>query len=248
MDDVTVLSPHRDDAVFSLYICLSRWRKSPLRITILNFFTQSAYAPYAPPNSCNSISSLRAREDRYAINAIDPRIRIKSAKLMDAPLRLNIAAARVCDPELRTYGDSHDLQTISMFMQANIARGLAIAPLALGNHVDHLLVHNAAVRSLPGKNLAFYEDLPYATWVTEEDLRSRIMRSEESTRVRLQGVVLRAPHATWRKREVGVHYRSQITPREAVDIADYSARYGGGERIWIPLYSKRWRLLVNGDA
>lgn len=248
MDELTVLSPHRDDALFSLYICLSQWRKRSIRITVLNFFTETAYAPHALPNSHNSISSLRAREDRYAVNAIDARIRIKSAKLVDAPLRLNIAAGQVCDPEIRAYHDSHDLQTLSMLMHASIARGLAIAPLALGNHVDHLLVHRAAARSLPGKNLAFYEDLPYATWTTDEELRSRVIRSEERTRVRLQGVVVRAPHAAWNKREVGVHYQSQITPQEAAQIAGYSARYGGGERIWIPRHSKRWRSLVNGDA
>jgi hypothetical protein len=64
----------------------------------------------------------------------------------------------------------------------------------------------------------------------------------------LKAAVLRAPHAAWRKREVGAHYQSQITPREAAQIAGYSSKYGGGERIWIPQYSKRWQSLVNDNT
>jgi LmbE family N-acetylglucosaminyl deacetylase len=248
MDELTLLSPHRDDAAFSLSICLLQWRRVPVRLTILNFFTESAYAPHAVPVSGSSISTVRAREDRHAVRAIDPRIRVESAGLIDAPLRLGIEAGRVCDPKARAYDNSHDLRTVRAVIRGHVVRGLAIAPLGLGNHVDHLLVHQAATDVIPGKRLAFYEDLPYATWTPDRELIERVSECETRTRVRLKPAILRAPHAAWRKRGVAVRYKSQIIPCEAAQIASYSAIYGGGERIWIPRYSIRWRSLVNSHA
>jgi LmbE family N-acetylglucosaminyl deacetylase len=248
MDELTVLSPHRDDAVFSLYICLSRWRSAPVRVTVLNFFTESGYAPRAFPLSRASVPALRAREDRHALRAIDGRIRIKSAGLVDAPLRLGIEARHVCSPEARAYDDSGDAASLRAVIRAQYIRGLALAPLGLGNHVDHLLVNKAATQTLPGCSLAFYEDLPYATWTSEAELKRRVRACEETTMVRLKSAIVRGEHAAWRKREIGVHYGSQITPREAAEIARFALRYRGGERIWIPKHSTRWRVLVNSHA
>jgi LmbE family N-acetylglucosaminyl deacetylase len=248
MDDLTVLSPHRDDAVFSLYTCLSRWQKAPVRVTVLNFFTQSAYAPRALPFTWSSVSALRAREDLRALHAIDGRIRIASAGLTDAPLRFGIEASKVCSPETRSYDDSSDLRTLRTVIRAHFAAGVAIAPLGLGNHVDHLLVSKAATQVLPAHRLAFYEDLPYATWTSEADLKRRVSEREQELCVRLKPVIIRAEHATWRKRAAGVRYQSQITPSEAAAIARFGAKYGGGERIWIPRYSTRWISLADNYA
>lgn len=248
MDELTLLSPHRDDAAFSLSICLSQWRRTPVRLTILNFFTQSAYAPHALLFSSSSISAIRAREDRQALRAIDARIRIESAGLIDAPLRLGIEAHRVCDLKPGASDDSPDLRTVRAAIRGHAVRGLAIAPLGLGNHVDHLLVSRAATDVIPGKRLAFYEDLPYATWTPDRELINRVSECETRTRVVLKSAILRIPHGLWRKREVGFHYSSQIAPGDAADIARYSARYGGGERIWIPRYSSRWTSLLNCHA
>lgn len=248
MDELTLLSPHRDDAAFSLYVCLSRWRKAPVRLTVLNFFTESAYAPRALPISRDCVSAARAREDRHAVRAIDPRIQIKSAGLLDAPLRLGIEAGAVCRPEVRAYDDSLDLGTLRRVIRARIITGLVIAPLGLGNHVDHVLVNKAASETLPGKRLAYYEDLPYASWTSQTELMQRVSECERRTRIGLKPIIVRAEHAVWRKREVGAHYQSQITPTEAAQIARYAARYGGGERIWIPGHSMRWKALVTRHA
>ncbi len=57
MRKLTVLSPHRDDAAFSLFICLAKWSMFPsLKVKVLNFFTESAYAPYSSASDAISVS------------------------------------------------------------------------------------------------------------------------------------------------------------------------------------------------
>src|ERR1700761_6725222 len=129
MRAVTVLSPHRDDAAFSLYVCLSRWVGASYRVTVLNFFTESAYGPRAIPTSASSISEIRRREDRRALASVNPRIRIESAGLLDAPLRLGIGAGEVCSAEPSPHDYSNNLQTVSSILRAYMRTSLVLVPL-----------------------------------------------------------------------------------------------------------------------
>jgi len=242
---LTVLSPHRDDAAFSLCLALSRWSKLDVPITVVNFFTISSYAPQSSVTAISEVSSLREREDRLALSSINSQIRIEALGLLDAPIRLNISAASISAPENAQLQPAGEIESLTRRMQAPAYR-LVLAPLALGNHVDHQAIHSAAVRACSGQRLGFYEDLPYATWTSAEDLAVRIASTEDATHVSLKPVVIGiSSDAVSKKWRVVSRYQSQINRQEAKSIARYAGRYGGGERIWIPQHGKLWRTLLS---
>ncbi|HEX7359953.1 MAG TPA: PIG-L family deacetylase [Bryobacteraceae bacterium] len=221
-----MLSPHRDDAAFSLCLSMSRWACLGMRVRVVNFFTQSAYAPRAAVQEAAAISLLRESEDRAALFAVDLRIETKSFRFLDAPLRLSISAKEVFSRPPDHSVEDRLIAAISGFVRNN----LILSPLGLGDHVDHLAVRSAAVSACRRLgNLGFYEDLPYAIWTTEKALNNRVEESGAS----LRPIVIPAEKPFWAKRRIVARYRSQITPQEADLIARFASRYGG-ERIWIP--------------
>src|SRR5690349_15351519 len=170
MLELTILSPHRDDAAFSLSIALSRWSTLPVQLTVVNFFTVTQYAPHAFSTHISSTSALRTREDRSALRSIDRRIRIESLELLDAPLRFGIHPDAICRPQTAALQNPTEIAALANRIGRYFTRGLVVAPLALGDHVDHLAVYRAALASSTDHKLAFYEDLPYATWTSKRSL------------------------------------------------------------------------------
>lgn len=244
MTRITVLSPHRDDAAFSLSLSLLRWRELGMKITVLNFFTVSAYAPRIPDNDPDQVSLVRKAEDHRVLSQIDRRIRVRDCNLLDAPIRLGIRPDAICNPETQAFAKSI-VPEVAAYIRSQEPHGAVIAPLGLGGHVDHLAVHEAATTKMWRKHrLAFYEDLPYATWTADEILRDRVLETETKLHTRLKPAIIRRPRAVFRKRSLIAGYRSQIAPEEAWSIARFSLRYGGGERLWVPNHSKLWALLT----
>jgi LmbE family N-acetylglucosaminyl deacetylase len=240
MQEITVLSPHRDDAAFSLCIALRRWAAMGVKLTVINFFTVSAYGPWSSSTDAPTISNIRLREDRRAIALISPLIRVLDAGLCDAPLRFGVHAAEVCRRETISLLKKGEIREIGCFIQRWARSGLLIAPLSLGDHVDHIAVREAAMESADAHQLAYFEDLPYATWTSEETLTARVHEAEQRTRMILRPSIIRGEFASSMKRRRISRYQSQISPEEGAVIARFSARYGDGERIWIPQHARNW--------
>ncbi len=241
---LTVLSPHRDDAAFSLCLALSRWSERNVEITVVNFFTASSYAPHSAATGSSAISLVREREDRDALASIHPAIRIDSFGLLDAPLRLGISAAAICAPDNINLQPEAEISALALLIRPYLAQGLVFAPLALGSHIDHNAVRRAATSLSQTERLGFYEDLPYATWISDDELKARVEDIERATGLTLEPTVITANEAVESKSSVVSRYASQITAAEAEAIAGYSLRYGGGERIWTPKAGKLWRFLI----
>jgi LmbE family N-acetylglucosaminyl deacetylase len=235
MCHVTVLSPHPDDAVFSLGLSLAAWSERGIKVRVINFFTVSGFAPRCGSKDTGVISAVREREDRKALGSISANIEIKSLGLLDAPLRLGLPVGSVFTLEVEM-GEVRALQ--------QRMAGPVIAPLGLGNHIDHLTVRAAAIRQ-EHKNLAFYEDLPYAAWSSDAAVRQCVREVEEMARARLRPVILRRAHAIATKRRIVARYRSQIDREDAELIARFAANYGGGERIWIPTPASRQMAILS---
>ncbi len=240
---LTILSPHRDDAVFSLFICLAKWSMFPsLNVKVLNFFTESAYAPYSSASDASSVSGIRKREDSRVLASISRSIQVIDRDFLDAPLRLGIPSDVVCNSETRAMIGESLIEQLTK----NLSQGgaeLAMSPLGLGNHVDHIAVRLAAVRAIGPGNLGFYEDLPYATWTPKNVLQEQILEAQEATRTKLKPVVIHDRRLARLKRRAVAQYHSQIDWQGASIIASWSKRHGSGERIWIPRGSARWTAL-----
>lgn len=245
MLELTILSPHRDDAAFSLCLALSQWSNLPVKLAVVNFFTISEYAPHALSTRKASISALRTREDYAVLRSINSEIRVEALDLLDAPLRFGISPDAVTRPETAALQSASEIEALAGRVRKCFTRGLVLAPLGLGDHVDHLAVNSAAVASSANHRLGFYEDLPYAIWTSEQALCEKVRKVELSTKVNLKSAVIRShSFAVARKRHLIDKYQSQIRPEEARAIANYASNYDGGERIWIPKYGAPWKLLI----
>jgi LmbE family N-acetylglucosaminyl deacetylase len=243
MEPITVLSPHRDDAGFSLGLALSAWSAASVELRVLNFFTQSAYSPHSSAETVGGVSAIREEEDQRALAFIHPRIEVISLDLLDAPLRLHIPFSQITQPESAEKISLAELEQLSRNIKQHCAGSLLVAPLSLGNHVDHVAVHYAAIQSCLPERLAFYEDLPYATWTSPEDLQSRIAFVGDKTGIPLEPLVVQMPDGVTRKRQIASFYRSQITAEEAHAIAQFSQSYGSGERLWLPIRGEAWNVI-----
>ncbi len=249
MSELTIVSPHRDDVPFSLFLSLSRWRSLPLKVNVVTVFTVSVYAPLAGALAGDfeeirsAVTSLRKREDRRVFHLIDKRITVETLGFLDAPLRLGISTDCVCRPENASIETRPEVEMLSRRFRNYFRRGLVLAPLALGDHVDHLTVRAAAIQSSVRQKLGFYEDLPYAAWVSETSLRAAVSYAERSTGVPLKSAVVRQKRYVSLKRRIAGQYQSQISRDDAIAIARFAANYGGGERIWIPKHGRAWKSL-----
>lgn len=191
----------------------------------------------------NAISSLRKKEDRVVLRHVSARIKIKDLDLLDAPLRFKVSATSVCDMKLLSPNES-EIEHLSVELRKYFVSSLVLAPLALGGHVDHRTVSAVAVRTVAPSRLAFYEDLPYATWTPESMLLNRVTSTQRETGISLKPYVVRIPKLVAVKRRSISRYSSQITNEEAAGISRFALRYGGGERIWIPKQRRIWQLLI----
>jgi hypothetical protein len=250
MSELTIVSPHRDDVPFSLYLSLSRWRSLQLKLNVATVFTISAYAPRATPLTSKSgdvtsiITSIRKREDRRVFGLIDKRIKQEDLRFLDAPLRLDISPDVVCKPHGPPVEGHPEVEILRRHFRKYFLGGLVLAPLALGDHVDHLTVRAAAIKTSVPHKLGFYEDLPYASWVSESSLREVVSYVEQNTGKPLKSFLVRRKGHIFGKRGIACRYQSQISRSEAGVIARYAVKYGCGERIWIPKYCSAWRFLT----
>ena len=242
--EITFLSPHRDDAVFSAFLSLSRWSRIDIRLRVINFFTISSYAPQISSVDTGTVSFIRAREDREALLRTGPCIHVIDCNLLDAPIRLKISAQAISKPETRSLLTDEQIEIVARHIRPFARDSLFLVPLALGDHVDHAAVRAAALRCIAPHRIACYEDLPYATWTPKDALEAHVADVECAARSRLKPIIVRSQHAVWRKRRAAAIYQSQITPGEAAGIARWAAEYGGGERIWAPAHGHAWRAVL----
>jgi LmbE family N-acetylglucosaminyl deacetylase len=251
MSELTIVSPHPDDVPFSLCLSLSLWRSLPLKLNVITVFTVSIYAPRASALAADfehrrpTITSLRKQEDRRVFYMIDEGITLEALDLLDAPIRLGISVDCVRKPQSHPIEDRPEVEILSRHFRKYFLRGFVLAPLALGDHVDHLAVRAAAIKGSVRQRLGFYEDLPYAMEVSETSLQNAVSYAERKTGVPLKSAIIRQPRYVYRKRSIIRRYQSQISRDDATAIARFALKYGGGERIWIPKHGCAWRSLIS---
>jgi LmbE family N-acetylglucosaminyl deacetylase len=238
---IVVLSPHRDDAAFSLSLSISHWLAVGHTVTILNVFTRSEYAPYSDAETrpkrerLDYVSALRRREDEAFLAALGSGAKMVDLDVVDAPIRLKCDASIVCDMDVRA--DDPAIPQVQAGM-AKLLHGADVAlalPLGLGHHVDHRTARDAALEASTTVPCAFYEELPYAM---RDGVRVDLSRFREDASTRLHEdlfpVQCHGTHtrpAEW-KRRLATGYASQIDAGMAEAIANFSHRYHGAERMW----------------
>ena len=234
---IVIVSPHRDDAALSLGLGVRAWLAAGHAVEVVNCFTRSDYAPFSDAESLHEndrmtyVTAVRGREDqawKHTYKALANRLTITDLNLKDAPRRLRVTADEVCTINI----DPADKA------MPKIARALGamkmdalILPLAIGEHVDHRIARNAAL-SVAGDvgAFAFYEDLPYSARESAAD--DIPARAAELHAEMAEVIVGATADAFASKRKMAQCYDSQIDVAVCEQVAGFSERYGGGERIW----------------
>ncbi len=249
---IVVLSPHRDDAAFSLGLSMESWLSAGHTVHVLNCFTQSAYAPFSdadslhPNDRISFVSATRKREDTAWNKLLGGKLHITDLDLLDAPLRLACPVDEVLTLPIRA-GDRAVSRVAGAV--AKLARNefAILLPLALGGHIDHRVTRLAGLEALAGslRAVTFYEDLPYAA---RPNVAEGIPAAAEETGFSLQPSFATAAYDSTatddlsrqlaRKQRMAECYDTQIDSDEARLIASFCKRYGGRERLWA---NEAWR-------
>jgi LmbE family N-acetylglucosaminyl deacetylase len=226
--EIVVLSPHRDDAALSLGATLDGMAGRGLRITVVNCFSISNWAPNlaGAEGSADLVNRVRRQEDQEFIQALGRGARMLDLELLDAPLRRPDRA--ILEPP--SEADAADVGLLARRLGETLHAALVLAPLGLGGHVDHLVTRAAALVAGAGR-LAFYEDLPYVLFASDAEVAAEVEKVTAALGEPLQPWYL--PHleplAAW-KRGVSC-YRSQLTAGQVDAMVD-ALRLRRRERLW----------------
>ena len=186
---------------------------------------------------------MRLREDEHFLRRITEtlpkglksNLHMVDLNLKDAPIRLRIPLEELSDTAVNPADSAIEKIRKALAKQSESgAMEALVLPAALGKHVDHLTVREAALPLATGIPSAFYEDLPYATTQPSAatDLES-LRESAEQRQEPLSPVLYQIESGVERKRRIILGYASQIDDEAGTLISDFATRYNGGERLWV---------------
>lgn len=241
------ISPHRDDACFSLAasICLLGGGH------LINIFTKSAYvshpslATQTPPLSADTVTALRNKEDEFFSETMN--LERHELGLPEATLRglsWNLTGGQINWEEEASEQATIVFNKLAPLLEQLISRnGTSSAtlyfPMAIGGHRDHMAVLMAGkiIRSTSwGQRLhwLFYEDLPYASWPDqrEEGIR-RFQSIIERESITKRHLLLTPEQLDAKMKLVNIYASQHYTPPPRSELACHDSwRLGPHEALW----------------
>ncbi len=167
-----ILSPHLDDAVLSCGGLMSMMRHG-VHTEVWTVFSSGAWrGPYSPSalwlHGVTGIASpirlyrLRRSEDRRANRSLGAGWRHLS--LLDAPYRKDERGNFLYPSSLSVNphpDDGATIDTIATILRRSLRPDdTLLSPVAIGGHVDHVIVRQAAERAV-AERVCYYPDFPY---------------------------------------------------------------------------------------
>jgi LmbE family N-acetylglucosaminyl deacetylase len=224
---LTIISPHPDDAAFSVGGLLTRLPEAD--VLLITCFSSSC-------TSDRNDAPVTTRERKLEDDAYSKFIGANLVRLglPDSGLRSNRGR--------ETLSEGHEMQLRSELKDQlgtvikDPANMILFFPLAIGEHPDHIHCRDIALGYFSAQKLVFYEDLPYGQFAGGPAIVNSIVR-QCYPHLRDLPVPL-SPEQMKRKMEGLDLYKSQLHPKWRSDIALYASassalpgRYG--ERYWI---------------
>lgn len=223
---IEILSPHIDDAAFSLACFILQKSDESVPIEITTCFSISDYlANGNGSNLLEEVVRIRKAEDRDFSRQLKPSVKFNYLDLDDAPLR----GYQKCGFQDRfSEADQRQITSLQAYLKSKDSP--IIVPLGLGNHVDHIICQHAA-ETVQNRIFAFYEDLPYAGRIPEAEILERVEYIQNSSRLRLTPFIVGASYIH-RKEQLCSLYPSQLKDWYLEKILHQLNRLQG-ERLWV---------------
>jgi LmbE family N-acetylglucosaminyl deacetylase len=223
---VYILSPHIDDAAFGLGLTISKCAENNASVTIINCFTVTKWTGIPVINKdVESVSLLRKNEDAAFYNNIG-NINIINLELLDAPLRNSY----IFQNQPFQQNELELIEDLKKLLEQHVD-GLLFCPLAIGNHIDHTICREALMKLYNKLNVIFFEDLPYAQRMGEDQIRRHIHALEEQSGVQLSNYTVGLNNSIINKEQAIRVYKSQLSDEIVSEIISHLNAVGG-ERIW----------------
>lgn len=188
MSTALVLSPHLDDAAFSLGPLLAQYSKNT-QFVIATAFTKSVLLPTGFALACQLDKGLSANEDYMAIRRSEDatwadclNVKIVYGEFLEAPHRGYHSAKELFGSVLPEQDIRNNLRHWITELIKTYEPHALFCPLGIGHHVDHILIRETVAQlDLPNSpngpdapdapdtplkpNLPvyFFKDLPYAS-------------------------------------------------------------------------------------
>lgn len=224
---VYILSPHIDDAAFGLTLTISKLINNKIPVTIINCFTVTRWTGVFVSRDIEVVSRLRKEEDAEYNRLFHSQIKIINLDLLDAPLRNGY----IFQNQPFQQNELDLIEELGGLLEQHIVGGTLLCPLAIGNHIDHAICREAVVKLYKKLNVIFFEDLPYAQRIGEDQLRRHIHNLEEQLGVRLVNYTSGLENATIDKDKAIRVYKSQLNEEICLEIVGHM-NVLSGERLW----------------
>lgn len=228
------ISPHSDDVAFSLGCALLEGRFGPgIIVTVFSITNCTIYDQY---DDIGYVSGLRKKEDESFF--ITAKVQLEKIYLdrLDVPLRLGICDEHVFDTVPAVNDDKEMEYLYTEISSMHKPAGILFAPLGLGGHLDHVLVHKVACNfAREGWSTAFYEDLPYADRMEPENIERIVKDTQIKIGRPLKAFDIKSCSGANRKGQAIRVYRSQIDQPMVEEIINYGMRFDANlfvERVW----------------
>jgi LmbE family N-acetylglucosaminyl deacetylase len=228
---LAVVSPHFDDACFSLGAALLAWTRDQHDVDILDCFTVSNFLP--GESDCNpaAVTHQRRLEEAFFVQQLGGSSRYFDLGETDAPLRLSCPLNDVFG---RTAADDpEELARLRSALNIIASHHVLAIPLAAGRHIDHELAKSAAIDLVQDHAVAFYEDLPYSAQLADHDIMELARIAGDQLKRPVVPVVFHSGVSWEEKARLVRLYKSQVTAEVEAAIRQQYERYGGGERLWV---------------
>ena len=235
MKSFVFISPHSDDIALSLGAFL--WaRRFALRIRIVTVFSVTSNTADDSISDSRIVTSMRKAEDARFAALLGPGVAVHWLDREDAPLRLHIPDEAVFRFDLSSEDLSEKRHLVNKVKVEYGSFDLLLAPMALGQHIDHTVVRNAALELLAeGFPVAFYEDIPYAADSSLAEIGEYAAHLVNLAGQELDLCAIETGVTIEKKVALISCYRSQMDSRTESRVRSHAARCSVNsvvERVW----------------
>ncbi len=156
---VTAVSPHLDDAAFSVGGVLARLADAGHEVTVVTCLTATVPDPQGFALACQTDKGLGPEVDYMAVRREEDRRAMQVLGVRHVHLPLPEAPHRGYDSPAALFAGIREDDPLDLSVLADLDADVLLAPQGLGSHVDHLQVVRA-VAALD-RPTAWWPDAPY---------------------------------------------------------------------------------------